>query len=191
MTCLARSARGVAFGIALAAVAASGTASAVSVADDHFAGARCDRLASFDWGSGAGTPVPLAKLDAAAVIGACGLAVEEYGAPSRYRLQLARGHLKAGNLSRAALELGIASDMGNAAAMFILAQMHHSGRGVHRDLGLARELYSKALENGYSRAAVGLVILLESEEGGLHDPGAAIELRRAHGLEGQRLPKLP
>jgi TPR repeat protein len=157
---------------------------------DLSAGARCDRLAAFDGEAGT-VPVPLAEIDAEGAIAACEEALDAPGAPPRYRVQLARGFLKAGRFREAARTLEHAVAEGDPAAMFVLAQMHHSGRGIGRDLVRARELYAQALDAGYERAAVGLVILKERAGPPVHDPDGAEALRRVHGLEGRELPRLP
>lgn len=172
-------------------VAFASDAAARDVAEDFSAGERCDRLAAFDGGVSNATPVPLSELDAAATVSACGAAAKDRLGSTRYLVQLARGFLKARQPHIAAYHLSVAAHAGDAAAMFILGQMHHSGLGVGLDHVRAKDLYTQALARGYERAAVGLVILLERAGGPVHDPETALALRRAHGLEGRRLPRLP
>ncbi|GMG81419.1 hypothetical protein LNKW23_06320 [Paralimibaculum aggregatum] len=157
----------------LAAILAAGPAAALPAGQDSDPGASCDRLAATNDGSAPVPPVKLAELNAPAAASACRAAIRSSGARPRHHLQLARALLKLGQYDEARAHLVTAAARGNAAAYYILGQLHHTGTGVDRDTARAHALYLRALEAGYREAAFGLLALYRDPGSGLYDPEEA------------------
>ncbi|MGF1444646.1 MAG: hypothetical protein ACFBRM_00415 [Pikeienuella sp.] len=157
-------------GFALLAVLAAGPATAKAVAEDRDPGALCDRLAATNDGSASAPPVRLRDMKANAAAQACQAAVAAPGTRPRHHLQLARALIKLGRPEAARAHLVTAAGHANAAALYILGQLHHTGLGVAQDKSRAFRLYRRALRQGYLEAAYGLIRLLEDPKSAHFDP---------------------
>ncbi len=157
----------------LASALAPAEARARPLGLDPDPGALCDRLAATNDGTAKVPPVKLKEMNAPAAEAACRAAIEAPGRAPRHHLQLARALLKLGEIDRARGHLTTAAAGGNAAALYILGQLHHTGTGVDQDKGRAYELYRKALRQGYREAAIGLLVLFEDPGSPHFDPVGA------------------
>ncbi len=157
--------------IAVALLLALPRAEAREAGAGHGAALRCDRLAASNDGSAEAPPVRLAEMDAPAALRACRSALASADAAPRHHLQIARALIKLGRHGEARAHLVTAAAQDNAAALYVLGQLHHTGRGVpETDKARAFALYRAALEKGYREAALGLLILYEDPASPHYDP---------------------
>lgn len=114
----------------------------------------CDRLAAHPNDPlAASAGVGDERLDAAAVIEACG--AESAADPSAPRLafQLARGYLKAGRVEEAVEQLVEAAKGGHGGALAYLGDLYLDGAaGLEADPALAHSLYQRSAEAGFAPA---------------------------------------
>jgi TPR repeat protein len=114
----------------------------------------CDQLAALPQDpEAAAAGVADERLNAAAVIYACELAIKQDAAQPRLRFQLARGYLAAGRLEDAAEQLIASAGEGHGASLAYLADLYLDGMpGIEADPELAYSLYEKAVEAGFKPA---------------------------------------
>jgi TPR repeat protein len=137
----------------------------------------CDRLAGIpgDLNLPPGLAgVPFEKIDGKQAVAACRLALKANPSQPRFIFQLGRSLQAAGNPSEAAKYYRQAADLGYAAALTSLANLHADGRGVARDDARAVELYRQAVERGDQRALPGLGSMYERGRGVSRDYSIAL-----------------
>lgn len=115
----------------------------------------CDSMAAYPEDPEAvATGIDDEQLDAQAVITACREAVQLDDKTPRLRFQLARGYLKADRFEEAIEQILIAAGEGHGGALAYLADLTIEGApGIAPDLIVARMLYQKAVESGFTPAA--------------------------------------
>lgn len=167
--------------LAILVVAAS-PAKAAPSETDYSPGVSCDSLAAFPddpFAKSAG--VAQADLRPRVVISTCRAALLD-GPNARYRFQLARGLLAAGDVEAGMEELRAAGKAGYGAALFLLARHYREGRHVAPSDGVAHTLYIQAFMRGYDKAALDLIELFDDKNSEYFDPDIADQTRMLLGL---------
>ena len=114
----------------------------------------CDKLAAHSADPTAvSTGIADEQIDAVSAIAACKSALKVDGESPRLKFQLARGYLKAGHIEEATEQFVTAAESGHGGALAYLGDLHIGGApGIEADPILARSLYQKAVEAGFSPA---------------------------------------
>ena len=132
---------------------------------------RCDQLASLQADPHRTSyPIDFYNLNPAMVIETCSRAItKDPKNASRYLLQRARGHLRAGNFEASISDLEASHNLGYPAATFGLGVAYYLGDNVKRDDYLSEQLLKEAYKLKVTWSAKALSQLYNDPTSPLHD----------------------